>query len=114
MNQHDTIYLPACEEIQADFIMTATGSGMSAYGIQHGDYAFIRQQDTADNGDIVLISVDGESTLRWYYDNGRFVFFVPGDPKIPSIIADPATMPQIIGKAVGLTRIFEQCGEAAI
>lgn len=107
------VSLPICEEIQADFIVTATGSGMSGYSIQHGDSVFIRQQDTAETGDIVLISVDGELTLRWYCENDGVICFVPGDRRIPSIIADPATMPQIIGKAVGLMRSFERCEGAA-
>lgn len=114
MNQHDTVDVPECEKIKADFILTATGNGMSGYGIQHGDYVFIRQQDIADDGDIVAIMVDGKPVLRRYYDDGRCAIFVPGDSRISSIIADYATMPQIIGKAVGLMRSLEWCEEAAV
>lgn len=36
-------------------------------GIDSGDYVIIRQQNTADNGDIVVALVDDEATLKRFY-----------------------------------------------
>lgn len=62
MSQHKMTAVP--REMRADFVYIATGNGMAGYGIQSGDDVYIRQQDTADNGDIVAILVDGAVFLR--------------------------------------------------
>jgi len=106
MSQHEMTAVP--REMRADFVYTATGNGMAGYGIQSGDDVYIRQQDTADNGDIVAILVDGAVLLRCYYRSNGLDVFRASDPATVTIIADPGTGPKIVGKAVGLTRYLER------
>jgi len=65
------------EEITGDgkhFVMTAAGDGMRGAGINSGDYLVLREQDTAEDGDIVLAIKEGSPMMRRYTKQaGRFV-----------------------------------------
>lgn len=106
MSQHEMIAVP--REMRADFVYIATGNGMAGYGIQSGDDVYIRQQETADNGDIVAILVEGDVLLRRYHRSNGLDVFSASDPALATIITDPGTWPKIVGKAVGLTRYLER------
>lgn len=49
------------------FILRAKGDSMIEVGIEDGDLVLIRQQDSADPGQIVVALVDDEATLKRYY-----------------------------------------------
>lgn len=49
------------------FILRAHGNSMINAGINDGDYVLIRQQNTANEGDIVVALVDNEATLKKFY-----------------------------------------------
>lgn len=49
------------------FILKASGNSMIDVGIDDGDYVVIRQQDTADPGQIVVALLEDEATLKRYY-----------------------------------------------
>mgnify|MGYP002626286370 CR=1 FL=1 len=49
------------------FILKAKGKSMIDVGIDNGDYIVIRQQDTADPGQIVVALLEDEATLKRYY-----------------------------------------------
>ena len=49
------------------FFLKATGNSMINAGIVDGDWVLFRQQDTADEGQIVIARVDNEATLKRYY-----------------------------------------------
>ena len=50
------------------FVLKANGSSMINAGINDGDYVVVRQQNSADEGQIVVALVDdGEATLKRYY-----------------------------------------------
>ncbi|MBS5842864.1 MAG: transcriptional repressor LexA [Clostridiales bacterium] len=54
------------------FILRASGDSMVEAGIEDGDFVVIRQQSTAEEGDIVVALLDDEATLKTYYrDNKR-------------------------------------------
>ena len=49
------------------FILKAYGESMVNAGIDDGDLVVVRQQETADEGQIVVALVDNETTLKRYY-----------------------------------------------
>lgn len=50
------------------FVLRADGESMTCAGINHGDLVVVRQQETANPGQIVVALVDGETaTLKRYY-----------------------------------------------
>ena len=54
------------------FILRAKGDSMINAGINDGDLVVIRQQDTAEEGQIVVALVDGsEATLKRYYSDRK-------------------------------------------
>lgn len=54
------------------FVLKAQGDSMINVGINDGDYVIVRQQDDAEQGQIVVALVENEATLKRYYiDNKR-------------------------------------------
>ncbi len=49
------------------FILQAQGNSMINAGISDGDYVIVRQQDTAEIGQIVVALIGEEATLKRYY-----------------------------------------------
>ena len=49
------------------FILRANGDSMIEAGINDGDLVLIRQQNTADTGDIVVALMEDEATLKRFY-----------------------------------------------
>ena len=53
------------------FVLKANGNSMIDAGINDGDYVVVRQQSTAEQGQIVVaLTDDGEVTLKRYYIDG--------------------------------------------
>ena len=53
------------------FILRANGSSMINAGIDNGDLVVVRQQETAEQGQIVVALIDNEATLKRYYLDSR-------------------------------------------
>ncbi len=49
------------------FVLVANGNSMIDAGISNGDYVIVRQQETAEEGQIVVALIDNEATLKRYY-----------------------------------------------
>ena len=53
------------------FILRAYGDSMINAGIDDGDLVLVRQQSTADDGQIVVALIDDEATLKRFYRDKR-------------------------------------------
>jgi len=85
------------------FMLTAKGDSMINAGIFDGDKIVLRQQSTANNGDIVAALIDDSATIKRYYkENGHFRLQPENDDYEPIIVDNV----RIIGKVVGLVRKF--------
>ena len=88
------------------FYLLVSGQSMNLK-VKNGDYALIRKQDYAEDGDIIVAIVNGddEATLKRYKKlTDRFVLLEPmsTDPSIEAITVDlKNTDFKIIGKAIG-------------
>lgn len=88
------------------FYLRVSGQSMNLK-VKNGDYALIKKQDYAEDGDIVVAIVNGddEATLKRYKKlNDQFVLLEPmsSDPSIEAITVDLKTTEfKIIGKAIG-------------
>lgn len=102
-NIEDIIAVPV--EIAGDdsFLLKVRGESMIDAGIFDGDYIVVRQQKTADNGDIIVALVGDEATVKRFYKQDRRVVLKPENQKMEPIILDDVT---IMGKVVGLMRRF--------
>lgn len=68
-------YVPLPDSIfgkEQHFILRASGYSMIDAGISPGDLVVVKKQNTANEGDIIVALIDGESTLkRFFYDEKR-------------------------------------------
>lgn len=54
------------------FILRANGNSMIKAGIENGDYVIVKQQETAEIGQIIVALINDEATLKRYYiDNEK-------------------------------------------
>ncbi len=75
-------------------------------GILDGDVVVVRQQPTADPGDVVVAGLPGEeATVKTFRRRGRAVVLEPANPRYEPIVLDAAEV-VLYGKVVSLLRQF--------
>jgi repressor LexA len=98
----DTWELP--RELVGDgmlFRLRVRGDSMINAAITDGDIVVVRQQQHADNGDIVAAMLDGETTVKTLQRSNGQVWLMPHNPSYPPIPGADAT---ILGKVVAVIR----------
>ncbi len=85
----------------ASFILRVRGDSMIDAGIHDGDYLVIRQQATANNGEIVAAMIGEEATVKRFYRERDHIRLQPENSTMSPIISRDVT---VIGKAVALIR----------
>jgi repressor LexA len=83
------------------FSLHVKGDSMIEAAICDGDFVVVRQQPTAENGDIVAAMIDGEATIKVYRLRNGHVQLVPRNTAYQPIPGDQAT---ILGKVVAVMR----------
>ena len=72
------------------FLLEVSGDSMIDAAICNGDYVVVRQQPSADNGDIVAALLDGEATVKTFQRKDGEVWLLPTTvPKIRSVALTP-------------------------
>lgn len=83
------------------FMLTIRGDSMINAGILDGDFIIVRQQSSADDGDIVVALIGDEATVkRFFRENGYFRLQPENDAMKPLLCKDVV----ILGKAIGIIR----------
>jgi repressor LexA len=101
-NLEDTLEIPRfLGEGGSCFALRVTGSSMIKAGILDGDIVIVRQQETADDGDIVVALLDDEATLKRFYREADQVRLQPENDTMQPILTRE---PRIIGKVTGVLR----------
>ncbi len=59
------------------FLLKAEGDSMNEKGVNGGDLVLVRQQLTADNGDMIVALVDDEATIKEFYRLGDMIVLKP-------------------------------------
>ena len=84
------------------FMLSVIGSSMIDAGIHDGDYVIVRQQQTADNGDIVVaMTEDDEATVKTFYKEKDHIRLQPQNSTMQPILLPNVS---ILGKVVGVFR----------
>jgi repressor LexA len=83
------------------FLLKVVGESMVDAAICDGDWVVIRQQNVADNGDIVAAMIDGEATVKTFKRSGGQVWLMPHNPAFDPI---PGNEAAILGKVVTVIR----------
>jgi repressor LexA len=83
------------------FLLQVTGDSMIDAAICDGDWVVVRQQPTADNGDIVAALLDTEATVKTFKRSGGQVWLLPHNPAYEPI---DGTHASVLGKVVAVLR----------
>lgn len=85
------------------FMLTVKGDSMVDAGILDGDLVIIRQQTTAENGDIVVALIDDEATIKSFYRERDHIRLQPQNEFMEPIRIKDV---EILGKVIGVMRMF--------
>jgi repressor LexA len=83
------------------FMVKVVGDSMIDAAITDGDWVVVRQQQDAENGDIVAAMLDGDATVKTLQRKDGHVWLLPHNPAFSPIDGDEAT---ILGKVVSVLR----------
>jgi repressor LexA len=83
------------------FSLKVSGDSMINAAIADGDRVVVRQQTDAENGDIVVAMLDGETTVKVFKRSGEHIWLIPHNPAYAPVRGDGAT---ILGRVVAVLR----------
>ena len=89
------------------FFLKVHGESMKGAAILDGDHVLVRCQETADNGQIVVAMVDGETTVKRLRQRGEELSLLPENPDFPEIPVGKERSFRIIGLVVGVFRLID-------
>jgi repressor LexA len=98
----DTFVLP--RQLVGDgtlFLLRVRGDSMINAAITDGDLVVVREQEDAENGDIVAAMIDGEATVKTFRRAEGQVWLMPHNPAYTPI---PGNDAKILGKVVTVLR----------
>lgn len=89
------------------FLLRVQGDSMIEAGILEGDMALVRIQHRAENGEIAVVQVDGEATLKRFFRKGRRIILQGANRAFePMVFSADSKEIRIIGKVVGIIRKY--------
>lgn len=83
------------------FLLKVVGESMVDAAICDGDWVVVRQQNVADNGDIVAAMIDGEATVKTFQRKAGRVLLIPHNAAYEPIDGRDAS---ILGKVTAVLR----------
>ena len=87
------------------FALVVTGDSMIDDGIHDGDTLFVRQQRSCRDGEIAVVRVDEDATVKRFFREGSRVRLQPANASMEPIYVDQASGEvEVIGVAVGVFR----------
>ncbi|MDP4164136.1 MAG: transcriptional repressor LexA [Bacillota bacterium] len=90
---------PADEQV---FMLEIMGESMIEAGILNGDYVIVKQQQTANNGDIVVaMTEEDEATCKRFFKEKDYIRLQPENSTMDPIILRNVS---ILGKVIGVYR----------
>jgi repressor LexA len=90
---------PADEQV---FMLEVMGDSMIEAGILDGDYVIVKQQKTAQNGEIVVaMTEDDEATVKRFFKEKDYIRLQPENSSLEPIILQNVS---ILGKVIGVYR----------
>lgn len=103
VQNYDGYFTVSGDEFKGEnlFMLRVHGDSMIDAGILDGDKIIVRQQHTAENGEIVVALIDDSSTVKRFYKRDGKIILHPENPRLSDIVLDDVA---ILGKVIGLVR----------
>ena len=87
------------------FLLRVVGDSMIDAHIQDGDFALVKPQPNADNGEIVVALIEDEATIKRIFAKRDLIRLEPANPKMePIVVKKGEKKVTIVGKVVGIFR----------
>ena len=88
------------------FALRVQGDSMIEKGILSGDLVFVRRQNTADPGQIIVAMLDGEATVKTYRPEASRIVLEPANSSMDPIVIEQGDYQQvqILGIVIGVFR----------
>jgi len=83
------------------FMLKVVGESMVDAAICDGDWVVVREQRTAENGEIVAAMLDGEATVKVFRQRDGHTWLLPRNSAFEPILGDEA---EVLGKVVAVLR----------
>lgn len=103
-NEDRESYIEAGANIKADFCLKCKGDSMINARIYDGDIVFVRKQSMVNNGEVAVVLIEDEATLKrvfYYPDKAKLVLQAENPSFEPLVyIGEEIEQIRILGKAV--------------
>jgi repressor LexA len=87
------------------FLLRVQGDSMVEAHIQDGDFALVKPQANAENGEIVVALVEDEATIKRIFMKRDLIRLEPANPAMePIVVRKGEKRVKIVGKVVGIFR----------
>ena len=87
------------------FLLRVEGDSMIEAHIQDGDFALVKPQSNAENGEIVVALIEDEATIKRIFQKRDLIRLEPAHPTMePIVIKKGAKQVTIVGKVIGIFR----------
>ena len=87
------------------FALEVRGDSMVNAGIRCGDFVVVRHQAVAESGDIVVVLLDGEGTVKRLHIEVDKIELRPENGKYKPVVVGQDRDLQIVGKVVSVQRV---------
>ena len=103
-------YATPADGFTADFCLRARGDSMTGARIYDGDLVFVRACSTVDNGEIGVVVIDDEATLKrvYYYPEKEKLVLLPENAAYEPLVYIGSELEtiKVIGKAVAFQSLL--------
>lgn len=88
------------------FLLKVKGDSMKNAGILEGDYVLVKPQPEADSGEIVVALLQDEATVKRLVKRQKKILLQSENPAYPPIAIEPGNEIKVLGKVVGVFRLY--------
>jgi repressor LexA len=89
------------------FLLRVSGESMKDAAILDGDMVLVRQQPFVEQGEIAVVLVDDEATVKRFYRYRDRIELVPENPSFDTMSFGPDDGVMVVGKVIGVFRTLE-------
>jgi repressor LexA len=87
------------------FLLRVQGDSMIEAHIEDGDFALVRSQSDAENGEIVVALIEDEATIKRIFKKRDLIRLEPANPTMePIVVKKGDKRVAIVGKVIGVFR----------
>ena len=87
------------------FLLRVQGESMIEAHIQDGDFALVKPQKDAENGEIVVVLIEDEATIKRIFKKRDLLRLEPANPQMePIVVRKGEKKVAIVGKVIGIFR----------